>query len=74
MSAAVNSGAVRVGTDRTIDGTNIISSCFINPDGTYGAVLMNNGDEDKTLNIGDGTSYVRVTVPGKAVTSVKWNK
>lgn len=74
MSAAVNSGAVRVGTDRTIDGTNIISSCFINPDGTYGAVLMNSGDEDKTLNIGDGASYVRVTVPGKGVTSVKWNK
>ena len=74
MSAAAESGAVRIGTSRDISSSSIISSCFLNPDGTYGAVVVNTGDEDKTVNISDGTSYVRVKVPSNAVSSVKWQK
>lgn len=74
MSAAASTGAVRVGTSRNVMDRNITSACFANPDGTYGAVILNTGDENVTLNVGDGSSYVRVTVPAGGVTSVKWNK
>ena len=74
MSAAAESGAVRLGTSRNIAGTSIISACFLNPDGTYGAVLVNTGDSEKSVNLSDGSSYVRVTVPANGVSSVKWLK
>ncbi len=74
MSAAAESGAVRVGTSRDISSKNIISSCFINPDGTYGAVVVNSGDTEKSINISDGSSYVRVAVPANGVSSIKWQK
>ena len=74
MSVAAATGAVRLGTSRNIASQNIISACFLNPDGTYGAVILNTGDEDKTINVGDGSSYVRVNVPAGGVSSVKWNK
>lgn len=74
MSAAAESGAVRLGTSRNIAGSSIISSCFLNPDGTYGAVIVNTGDSEKSINISDGSKYVRVTVPANGVSSVKWQK
>lgn len=74
MSVAAATGAVRLGTSRNIASQNIISACFLNPDGTYGAVILNTGDEDKTINVGDGSSYVRVNVPAGGVSSVKWNR
>ena len=74
MSTAAETGAVQLGTTRNIDNAKIISSCFLNPDGTYGAVILNTGDTDMTINVGDGNSYVRVAVPAKGVSSVKWNK
>lgn len=74
MSAAAESGAVRLGTSRNIAGSSIISSCFLNPDGTYGAVMVNTGDSEKSINISDGSKYVRVTVPANGVSSVKWQK
>jgi glucosylceramidase len=74
MSAAAETGAVHVGTNRNIDNSNIISSCFLNPDGTYGAVVLNTSDNDITVNISDGSSYVRVDVPANGVSSVKWKK
>ena len=74
MSVAAATGAVRLGTSRNIASSSIISTCFLNPDGTYGAVILNTGDEDKTINVGDGSSYVRVNVPAGGVSSVKWNR
>ena len=74
MSAAAESGAVRLGTSRDIASSSIVSSCFLNPDGTYGAVIVNTGDSEKSVNLSDGSSYVRVTVPANGVSSVKWQK
>lgn len=74
MSAAAETGAVNVGTSRSIYNSKIISSCFLNPDGSYGAVVLNTGDTDINVNLAAENSYVRVRVPANGVSSVKWKK
>ena len=74
MSSAAEPGAVRVGTSRSIESSKLTTATFVNPDGSYGAVLVNNDEVSLSVNLSDGDSYCRVTVPAQGVTSVKWKK
>lgn len=73
MSSVVKPGAVRVGTSRLPDNTgNMYHSEFVNPDGTYAAVLENNNEDAQTITFSNGSKYVTVTVPAYGIVSVRW--
>lgn len=74
MSAVVKPGAVRIGTKRVPDNKDLLYSEFINPDGTYAAVIMNTGDSNVGLTIDDGTNHFSCDVPSNGVVSCRWNK
>ena len=75
MSSVVAPGAVRVGnTSRTVNDSKITHAEFVNPDGSYAAVIINEGDEAKSINLSDGTHNFTCKVPANGVISCKWNK
>lgn len=74
ISSVVKPGAIRLGETRTPDNSNLVHSEFLNPDGTYAAVLLNNGDSDIKLTVSDGNNYFAVKVPANSVVSCRWNK
>jgi glucosylceramidase len=74
MSSVVQPGAVRIGTSRAPDKTSFVSSTFVNPDGTYAAVMLNKGDESIKVTVSDGTNYFTVNVPALGIVSCRWNK
>lgn len=75
MSSVVAPGAVRIGnTSRTVTDSKITHAEFVNPDGSYAAVIINEGDEAKSINLSDGTHNFTCNVPANGVISCKWNK
>ena len=75
MSSVVAPGAVRIGnTSRTVNDSKITHAEFVNPDGSYAAVIINEGDEAKSINLSDGTHNFTCNVPANGVISCKWNK
>jgi glucosylceramidase len=73
LSAVVKPGAVRIGTtDNTAGG--ITYSAFVNGDGSYALVLLNETDEEKKITVSDKTRSFSYNIPAKAVTSYHWNK
>lgn len=73
-AAAVATGAKRIGTSRDPKLTGITHAEFVNPDGTYAAVLLNEGKQEQTLTISDGEQYFKLTIPASSVVSCKWKK
>ena len=71
---AVETGAKRIGTSRDPRLTGITHAEFLNPDGTYGLLLLNEGTEAQTMTVSDGTQHFKVTVPASGVVSCKWKK
>ena len=47
---------------------------FLNPDGSLAAVIINEGDETKSINLSDGIHNFTCNVPANGVISCKWNK
>ena len=41
----------------------------VNPDGTYGVVLMNENAEGLTFQIEAGDHFFSITLPGKSITT-----
>lgn len=73
-SAAVATGAKRIGTSRNPKLAGISHAEFLNPDGTYAVVLLNEGAQDQTLTVSDGEQYFKLTIPASSVVSCKWKK
>lgn len=75
MASVVAPGAVRIGTtSRTINDSKITHAEFLNPDGSLAAVIINEGDENKSINLSDGIHNFTCNVPTNGVISCKWNK
>jgi len=74
MSSVVKPGAIRLGTQRVPDNSSLIHSEFLNPDGTYAAVIVNTGDEEVGVTVADGANYFIVSVPANGIVSCRWNK
>lgn len=75
MASVVAPGAVRIGTtSRTINDSKITHVEFLNPDGSFAAVIINEGDETKSINLSDGIHNFTCNVPANGVISCKWNK
>lgn len=73
LSAVVKPGAVRIESGGYTD-KEVVYSAFLNPDGTYALVLMNNNSQPKTITIDDGTKHFAYSVPAKSVVSYRWAK
>ena len=72
LSAVVKPGAVRLGTSREPENKNIVHSQFVNPDGTYSAVILNTGDAAADVSVFDGKKNFMVSVPALGVVSCIW--
>lgn len=75
MSSVVAPGAIRIGTtSRTVSDKKITHAEFLNPDGSLAAVILNEGDNEQSINLSDGTHNFTIKVPANGVISCKWNK
>lgn len=70
MSSVAHTGAVRIGT--TGNQANVISSAFLNPDGTYGLVLLNKNSDKVDFTVADGEWKFPVSLPANSVVSLRW--
>lgn len=70
MSSVAKPGAYRIGT--TGNQNNVVSSAFINPDGTYGLVLLNKNSQEVNFTVADGAYKFPVTLPANSVVSLRW--
>ena len=70
MSSVAQSGAVRIGT--TGNQANVVSSAFLNPDGSYGLVLLNKNSSTVDFTVADGEWKFPVSLPANSVVSLKW--
>ena len=52
--------------------TNVSAVAAENPDGTYGLVLLNEGNEGVSFTIEDGTRHFLITLPAQSITSCVW--
>lgn len=69
----VKNGAVRIGT-RGNDITNLSCQAFMNPDGSYGVLLLNKSikGESQTVVLDNGVHSIKCEVPLRSVVSVIW--
>lgn len=74
MSAVVKPGAVRIGASRIPGNSLLVHSEFLNPDGTYAAVIFNGGDSAANVTVYDGKNHFMCTIPANGVASCRWNK
>jgi glucosylceramidase len=73
LSSVVKPGAIRIGTNGLSD-SNVVYSAFMNTDGTYALVLMNNNEQNKLITISDAIHHFSYNVPGKSIVSYRWAK
>lgn len=72
LSAAAAPGAIRLGTRLNVSTPKLIHTEFLNPDGTYGAVLINTGDTQLSVTLSDGKAHFLARVPANGVVSCRW--
>ena len=63
-------GAVRIGT--TGNQAGVVSSAFLNPDGSYGLVLLNKNSNAVDFTVADGEWKFPISLPANSVVSLKW--
>lgn len=64
-------GAIRVGTTGYSQ-TGLTYCAFRNPDRSFALVLSNGTEGDLRLTVDDGVRRFPVTIPGKAIVTLKW--
>ena len=69
-SVAVRPGAVRVGTEGSVEGLQCL--VFRNPDSSFGALLLNGAEDSKQLVLTSGKNDLPVEVPARSLVSVRW--
>lgn len=74
LAAVVKPNAKRIATFDGSALSGIISSAFINTDGSLAVVLLNNNASSKTVTITDGANYFNYSCPAKSVVSFRWAK
>lgn len=69
-SKVIRPGAVRLSTSGYSQ-TGLMYQVFLNPDGSYGAIALNEG-EAVIVVFKDGTHSVKCEIPAKAIVSLRW--
>lgn len=73
LSAVVKPGAVRIATSNGKNLGGIVTSAFVNPDGSYACVVSNAENSNKEIKIDDGKgSLFSYNLPAKSVVSFQW--
>lgn len=70
-SKVIRPGAVRLGTAGTLP-SGISLAVFENPDGTFGAVVMNQGGSAQYVTLSSEKHTIRYSFPAGSVTSLLW--
>lgn len=70
-SLAAQPGAKRIESSIAGVGSDVSCVAFLNPDGSYGAVLINQGSSGLQMSMGAGSApYARFTLPAKSIVTV----
>ena len=70
-SLAAHPGARRVAATLSGSASDISYVAFQNPDGTYGAIVFNEGSSNQQMSMGASTDVVaRFTVPAKSIVTI----
>ena len=70
-SVAIKPGAVRIGTEG-FTAQKLSYLAFLNPDGSYGILALNEGSEARQLVFCTDSHSVKVDIPAKSVVSALW--
>lgn len=70
-SKVVKQGAVRIANDASKSGIDVLT--FVNPDGSYAALILSMSSQDTKLTLNSGNHSVNVNVPANSMVSVIWN-
>lgn len=71
LSKVIKTGAKRIGNS----GNSVLDfyySTFVNPDGSYAMILLNDSAAEKTIRVNSGNKSFKVTVPLKSIISLRW--
>jgi glucosylceramidase len=73
MSCVVKPGAVRIAASEMPKDSGMVYAAFRNPDGSTAYVVLNESGHEKTVSItADGSKFVNLTIPARAVCSAVW--
>lgn len=72
-SKVVKPGAVRIGT-RGVSKTGVTYQAYLNTDGSYGILLLNESSSEQQLVFATDKRSVTVNIPAKSIESVIWNE
>ena len=73
LAKAISPGAIRIGTGELQAGA-LYYTAVINPDGTYGVVLQNDGDQTVKITLADDNHSFDYAMPSKSIASIRWKK
>lgn len=72
LSKVIKPGAYRIKSSG-YSAAGLHVAAFLNPDGTYAAVVLNENDSAHAVTFEDGTVSLSYAVPAKAVASFRWD-
>ncbi len=73
MSKVISPNAVRIGTT-DLQIPDIYYTAVVNPDNTYGMVILNDSDKSVQISIEDSYNSFECMLPAKSVSSYRWKK
>ena len=73
LSKVIAPNAIRIGTNN-IQVPGLYYTTVLNPDNTYGMVVLNDSDKSVEITIEDTRKSFECKVPAKSVVSYRWNK
>ena len=74
LSSAARSGASRIG-NHGFAKPGIACGTFLNPDGSLGAVILNENDSVQNLSLTAGSGqYINCRIPANSVVTLKWSE
>ena len=72
LASVVKPGAVRVGIEGKLP-EGVTGSAFLNPNGSYAFVVMNESLTPCTFFMGESERLIQCHLPGRSIVSYRWN-
>lgn len=72
LASVVKSGAVRIGIEGKLP-EGVTGSAFLNPNGSYAFVVMNESSTPCTFFMGESERLIQCHLPGRSIVSYRWN-
>jgi len=71
LSKVIKPGAFRINSNYT--NPNVITTAFLNPDGSVALVALNENDKQTTITVSCCGKFFQHQIPAKSVSSFRWN-